>query len=313
MRIGLLTECLPSLSLEEIAAWAGDAGFQSLEIAAGLAGGTADNTLHVAHIDVATLTPAMADEAREMLAERGLEVSSLACYENNLHPDRAHRERVARHLRSCINAAALLGAPTVGTFIGRDPSASVRENLDEAAQLFPALAQEAASRGVKLVIENCLMQGWHPDGYPGNLAYSPELWEWLSELGLYLNFDPSHLPPLGIDPIAALSSHLDRVAHVHAKDVECWPEQRNRFGFLGPAVDRTDPWDGGWWRYRLPGLGELDWGAITTVLADGGFEGAVSVEHEDPEWEGSQQQVQEGLAIAHGTLARALEDRVGCQ
>ena len=34
------------------------------------------------------------------------------------------------------------------------------------------------------------MEGWHPDGYPGNLAYSPELWEWMFELGLYLNYDP---------------------------------------------------------------------------------------------------------------------------
>ena len=37
------------------------------------------------------------------------------------------------------------------------------------------------------------MEGWHPDGYPGNLAYSPELWEWMFSLGLKLNFDPSHL------------------------------------------------------------------------------------------------------------------------
>ena len=65
------------------------------------------------------------------------------------------------------------------------------------------------------------MEGWHPDGYPANLAYSPELWDWLTDLGLYLNFDPSHLVWLGIDPVAgARRRTLDRVLHVQAKDVE---------------------------------------------------------------------------------------------
>ena len=84
-----------------------------------------------------------------------------------------------------------------GTFIGRDPGRSVAENLREAERVFPPLVDYAGERGVRLMIENCVMEGWHPDGYPGNLAYSPELWEWMFELGLYLNFDPSHLLWLG--------------------------------------------------------------------------------------------------------------------
>ena len=77
------------------------------------------------------------------------------------------------------------------------------------------------------MIENCVMEGWHPDGYPGNLAYSPELWEWMFELGLWLNFDPSHLLWLGIDPVSALKPYVDRVAHAHAKDAETFPERRD--------------------------------------------------------------------------------------
>ena len=37
-----------------------------------------------------------------------------------------------------------------------------------------------------------------------------------------------------------------------------------------------------WWRYRLPGLGSIDWAAFFTVLQDAGYTGAMSVEHEDP-------------------------------
>ena len=94
--------------------------------------------------------------------------------------------------------------PTVGTFVGRDPGRSVRENLADAEAVFAPLVDHAGEAGVKLIIENCVMEGWHPDGYPGNLAYSPELWEWMFSIGLYLNFDPSHLVWIGVDPVAAV-------------------------------------------------------------------------------------------------------------
>ena len=105
------------------------------------------------------------------------------------------------------------------------------------------------------------MEGWHPDGYPGNLAYSPELWEWMFSLGLYLNYDPSHLVWMGIDPVEALAPYIDRIPHAQAKDIELFPERRNRYGWPGQAVERPDPWDVGWWRYRVPGLGQVDWRA----------------------------------------------------
>ena len=139
------------------------------------------------------------------------------------------------------------------------------------------------------MIENCVMEGWHPDGYPGNLAYSPELWEWMFGLGFYLNFDPSHLLWLGIDPVAALRPYVDRVIHAHAKDAEIVPRaERNRYGFFGRVATREqDPWDMGWWRYRIPGLGEVDFRRYVDTLYEGGFDGVLSVEHEDPVWGGT--------------------------
>ena len=106
---------------------------------------------------------------------------------------------------------------------------------------------------MKLIIENCVMEGWHPDGYPGNLAYSPELWEWMFSLGLYLNYDPSHLMWMGIDPVEAVRPYVDHIPHAQAKDIQLDPAARNRFGWPGSAVARDDPWDIGWWRYRVPG------------------------------------------------------------
>jgi sugar phosphate isomerase/epimerase len=300
MKLGFLTACLPGSSLAEVAALAATLGYQGLEVAAWPR--VAGREWEASHLDVTTLDAAGAAEVRDLLGKYDLEISAVAYYENNLHADVATRSRVHEHLRRCIDAAALLGCPYVGTFVGRDITRSMVDNIALAEDVFPALVGYAAERNVRLVIENCPMEGWHPDGYPANLAYSPELWEWMAGLGLFLNFDPSHLVWLGIDPVAALTANIDRVAHVQAKDVQTDALRRNRYGTYGRVLDRTSPWGSEWWRYRIPGLGEVDWGRLVDVLYEAGYDGFVSVEHEDPVWSGTPVKVQQGLTIAHRTL-----------
>jgi sugar phosphate isomerase/epimerase len=291
VKLGFLTACMPERSLDDIATFAAAQGFETLEIAAWP--GEGNRPFVASHLE---------PDARAILERHGLGVSALAYYDNNLHPDPAEREFIHNHLRTVIDAGAELGCP-VGTFIGRDPAKSVAENLRDAEQVFPPLVDYAGERGVQLMIENCVMEGWHPDGHPGNLAYSPELWEWMFGLGLWLNFDPSHLLWLGIDPVAALRPYVDRVIHAHAKDAETFPERRNRFGFFGRTSTREeDPWDMGWWRYRIPSLGQVDFRAYVDALYEGGFAGALSVEHEDPVWGGTPEKVEQGLRIAHAHL-----------
>jgi sugar phosphate isomerase/epimerase len=300
MRLGLLTACLPAEPLEEIAAWAGAHGYQALEVAAWPDRPGRD--WEASHLDVESFDGAAAAGVRSLLDVHGLELSAVAYYENNLHHDPATRETTHEHLRRCVDAAQLLGCDLVGTFVGRDVTRPVRDNLRLAEQVLPPLVEYAAARGVRLVVENCPMEGWHPDGYPANLAYSPELWDWLAQLGLYLNFDPSHLVWLGIDPVTALAGHLDRVLHVQAKDVEVDEAARNRYGVFGQALDRS-PWVSGWWRYRVPGRGVVDWRRVVDTLQQGGYDGVVSVEHEDPVWSGDPERVRQGLVIAERTLA----------
>ena len=153
------------------------------------------------------------------------------------------------------------------------------------------------------------MEGWHPDGYPGNLAYSPELWEWMFNLGLYLNYDPSHLMWMGIDPVAVIKPYLERIPHAQAKDIQINAEQRNFYGFPGKAVTRANPWDVGWWRYRVPGLGDVDWRRLIDAMYEGGFTGTLSVEHEDPQWGGTPEKVKIGLKVAFDTLRPLIVDQ----
>jgi sugar phosphate isomerase/epimerase len=300
VKLGVLTASMPERQLEEIATWAGEHGYEALEVAAWPRLG--DRPFTASHLAADQFDDDEAERVRSVLADNGLELSALAYYDNNLDPDPERRKEFHDHLKLCIDAAAALGGVPVGTFIGRDPGRSVAENLREAESVFPPLVDYAGERGVKLMIENCPMEGWHPDGYPGNLAYSPEQWEWMFDLGLYLNYDPSHLLWLGIDPVDALRPYVDRVIHAHAKDAETFPEKRNRFGVFGRSVDREDPWDAGWWRYRIPGLGDVDFNRYVDALYEGGFDGVLSVEHEDPVWGGDAERVNAGLEIAHRTL-----------
>ena len=297
MKLGFLTACLPKRSLGDIAAWAADHGYEALEVAAWPALG--DRPFTATHLDPERYDH---DEVLGLFADRGLTLSSLAYYDNNLHPDRAEREAINGHVLRCIEAAADLGCPTVGTFVGRHPGRSVRENLADAEAVFAPLVDGAGERGVKIIVENCVMEGWHPDGYPGNLAYSPELWEWMFGIGLYLNYDPSHLVWMGIDPVTAVRPYVDRIPHAQAKDIELFPDRRNHYGWPGKAVERDDPWDVGWWRYRVPGLGQVDWVRLVDAMYEGGFDGVLSVEHEDPVWGGTEELVEAGLEVSHRTL-----------
>lgn len=303
MRLGLLTACLPGESLDEVAAWAAGHGYAALEVAAWPDRPGRD--WEASHLDVESFGPEEAQRVRALFSDLDLSLSAIAYYENNLHEDLAVREATHEHLRRCIDAAAMLDVGLVGTFVGRDISRTVVENLRIAEQVLPPLVEYAAARDVRLVIENCPMEGWHPDGYPANLAYSPELWRWLGEIGLWLNYDPSHLVWLGIDPVAALEEHADRVLHVQAKDVELFADARNQYGVFGQLIDRQ-PWSSGWWRYRIPGLGEIDWNHVVAALERCGYDGVVSVEHEDPVWTGDVERVHAGLEIAEQTLGPLL-------
>ncbi|MGH3416392.1 MAG: sugar phosphate isomerase/epimerase family protein, partial [Actinocrinis sp.] len=283
-----------------IAAWAAEHGYEALEVATWPTTGSRD--FEAGHIDVTDFGEKQAEEVRALFERTGLSISAFAYYENNLHPHEQRRLEIAEHVRRNVDAAQLLGVPYVGTFIGRDPGLSVKENLALGERVLPPLVEYAGERGVKLIIENCVMEGWHPDGYPGNLAYSPELWEWMFSLGFYLNYDPSHLLWLGIDPVEALRPYVDRIPHAQAKDAQLDPRARVRYGFFGKTLSRDDPWDVGWWRYRVPGLGQVDWSAVVDALYEGGFTGTLSVEHEDPVWGGDETRVKQGLEIAHRTL-----------
>jgi len=155
VKLGLLTAAFPDLSFDGVCAWAAANGFEMLEVACWPAGGGERRRYAgVTHIDVNALDR---DEVHATLERHGLEISSLAYYPNNLHPDPAERRAANTHLRKVIDAAAKLDVGIVGTFVGRDKTKNVPDNFREFRKVWPRLVDYAESRGVRIAIENCPM------------------------------------------------------------------------------------------------------------------------------------------------------------
>src|SRR5207302_7756026 len=142
------TAAFPDLSLAEVAEWAASEGFETLEVACWPGGGGERRRYAgVSHLDVESFEP---HTVHELLRRHGLEISSLAYYPNNLHPDDAHREEVNAHLRKVIDAAQALGVGLVGTFAGNDKDRPLPENLQRFRQIWPAIVSYAGERDVRV-------------------------------------------------------------------------------------------------------------------------------------------------------------------
>jgi len=297
VKLGLLTAAFPDLTLEEVARWAHESGFDALEIACWpYSGGEGRRYAGVSHVDVEDFDP---KAVRRLLSRFNLEISSLAYYPNNLDPDAEAREAANGHLRRVIEAAQRLDVEVVGTFVGRDQSRSVDENLEDFRRVWPPLVRFARERSVKVAIENCPMI-FSADEWPGgrNLAYSPALWRRMFELipdeNFGLNFDPSHLVWQFIDYTRAVREFGPRIFHVHAKDMEVDRDGLYDQGVMSLGV--------GWQVPRLPGLGEVRWDRFLSALYAAGYDWVVSIEHEDRRFEGELDLVQRGFLLARDVL-----------
>jgi sugar phosphate isomerase/epimerase len=300
MKLGLMTAAFPGKSLKEVAEWASETGFEMLELACWPVGKATRRYAGVTTLDVNNLGQKEADEARKVMVDHNLEISSLGYYPNPLHPDPEHRKVVIDHLKKVIDAAALvMDEPIVGTFVGRDKDKNVEENFELFDQIWPDIVNYAGKKGVKIAIENCPMI-FSSDEWPGgnNLASTPAIWREMFTIipdeNFGLNLDPSHLVWLMIDPYQVIREFKDRIFHVHAKDLEIDYEGLYENGTLSLGM--------GWQIPRLPGLGEVNWGGFISQLYRFGYDYVISIEHEDRKFEGTEELVKRGFLISRDVL-----------
>ena len=299
MQLGILTAPFADTPLEQVAGYAASAGFEALEIACWpQAGGEKRRYAGTAHLPIEDMTPARGSEIMGRLRAKGLAVSGLGYYPNPLHADAAHREAVITHLKKVITAASLMGVKVVNTFIGGDRSLTVDQNWTRATEIFTPIVTHAKASGVTLAFENCPMIFSH-DEWPGghNIAYAPRIWRrifdtWGDAVGM--NYDPSHLVWQMIDANRFVREFGGRMVHVHAKDLMIDRDGLYDHGILSAGI--------GWQIPRMPGLGEVDWQDFFATLYRAGYDGPIIIEHEDRNFEGSDEKIKRGFALARDVL-----------
>ena len=299
MKLGILTAPFANSKLHDVVDWTGSAGFEAVEIACWPAGGgEARRYAGTSHIDVGGLGKSHAGEISSAVKDKGIAISALGYYPNPLHSDAEHRERVISHLKKVITAAGLMKVSVVNTFLGGDRALTVDQNWERAAQIFPPIIAHARGAGVKLAFENCPMI-FSKDEWPGghNIAYSPKIWRrifesWGDDVGM--NFDPSHLVWQMIDQTRFIKEFGSRMVHVHAKDmmIDCDGLYEN--GIMSVGI--------GWQVPRMPGLGDVNWAEIFAGLYREGYDGPVIIEHEDQNFEGTDEKVKRGFLLARDVL-----------
>jgi sugar phosphate isomerase/epimerase len=254
MKIGFYTSTFDDRPIEEVLDFASSVGFDAVEI---------DINRHVKSPENLV---SVLNEARE----RDLAVAAVTLLGNQLDPDPGKRRALHERTRDFAHALAESGGPALVLFPGRDPATSEDANYKSFSEYARGLlAQETR---LEVAIEN-----W-PGPNNDFIAVSPEGWRRLLDLvpepRFGVEFDPSHLIRIGVDPFRAYDGVKDRVKIIHAKDTSIDASRLQEAGWHGS----------GWWRYRLPGRGLLDWRKFVAHAHASGFEGIISVEHEDADF-----------------------------
>jgi sugar phosphate isomerase/epimerase len=299
MKLGFVTAIVSEYTLEQVLSFAHEAGFSSVEVMCWPPGKAERRYAGTTHIDVTDVSPAAVEKIQDLVAAHRVSISGLGYYPNPLSADEAEAEVAAGHLRRVIDAAAALGIAQVNSFVGRDPSRSVDANWPRFLAIWRPLVAYAESKNVRIGIENCPML-FTQDEWPGgkNLATSPAIWRRMfSDIpspSFGLNYDPSHFIWQQMDYIAPIYEFRDRIFHVHAKDARIDRQALDQHGVLSyPKL---------WHTPKIPGLGDVNWGAFFGALSDIGYTGDVAIEVEDRAFEGSLESRLDSLLISRRYL-----------
>ena len=297
MKFGLLTAILDGWTLEEVVEIASDMGFKCLEVACWPAGKAERRYAGVSHIDCERVCEddAYAAYVKELVASKGLEISSLAFYPNVLDANQEKANAAIEHLKAVICASAKLGVGMVTTFIGKDQYKTIEENIELFKAVWPALIALAEEQGVKVAIENCPML-FGDDQWPGgqNLMCTPAIYRKLFEIipspNFGLNFDPSHYVWQGLDYLKTVYDFSDRIFHIHFKDIKLYPDKLKECGVMAYPLDYMSP--------KIPGLGDVNWGAFISALNDIRFNGCAVIEVEDKAFESCREDILNSVRLS---------------
>ena len=237
----------------------------------------------------------------QQIVDAGLAVGSADLLDgrNLISPDKAKRDEAVAANVEYLEACAGKVRNFFCVMLPEDRERPRAENFGCMVESFAQLTDALEAAGGRVVIE-----GWPG---PGALCCTPEtlraFFQEVPSPAMGVNYDPSHLIRMGIEPVRFLQEFAARVGHVHGKDTELLAERRYELGTEQPATFAEGiPFGGTHWRYTIPGHGQMRWIKAFEVLAAAGYDGFVSVELEDANFNGSEDGEKRGLLLAKAFL-----------
>lgn len=293
MRVGLFTDGLAHLDRRAAFAWCAEHGIRDVELGVG-------SWSPRPHLDLDAVLSER--EARKQLLadlrEHGLQLAAINAAGNPLHPDLRQRRKAQDALRGAIELAALLdvdrvvtmsgcpGARLAGSGVGIfgiwslscDDEGLYDWQLEERVGPYWAEVSRWTAR-VAPDLTICL------ELHPGVTVFGVDGYQRLRTFtgpNIGVNLDPSHFFWQGIDPTAVIGELGGAVAFAHGKDTTIHADRMRLHGLLDPRypIDASKAA----WHFSAVGRGHgLEiWTAFVAALRAAGYDGVISVEHEDP-------------------------------
>ena len=249
---------------EQVVKFASQAGFDGLEVAFGKWSGPDFD-----------FKPENAKRAKGVLDKYSFKALTLIFSEKYCE-DANPLDRINR----AFQVAQILGTKVVTINAWIPLGLGVNEKFDYYKKVWTDFAKLAEDQGMRLAIENCPHGGHNIGNCP---AAFRRMFELVPSPAIGLEFDPSHFIFQFMDYLAAIREFGDRIYAFHAKDTQILKDRLNDVGIYGDQYLSEN-----WWRFRMPGYGDVDWKGIFVALSDIKYAGDMIIEHEDPTYAGEE-------------------------
>jgi sugar phosphate isomerase/epimerase len=292
--IGVFDPAFPDLTLDQLVEKYASLGVEAAEIGTG----GYPNNKHCPANDLLE-DPAKLKAWRKKFEDRNIQIATLSCHGNPVHPDRAIAERDAETFRRTVLLAEKLDVKVIVGFSGCPGGNPNDTNPNWITYRWPpeyAAAQdwqwkEKVVPYWKQAAKFAREHGVHRlalEMHPNFMVYNPlTLLKLRDAVGeeIGANNDLSHLFWQGCDPVEVIHmlGKQGAIFHAHMKDTTLYKDKVAKYGVLNFVFEKEDLKHASD-AFRAVGYGHSAtlWKDVIRAYMEVGYEGILSVENEDP-------------------------------
>jgi sugar phosphate isomerase/epimerase len=292
--IGVFDPVYDKLSTDEMLDKVSALGLEAMEIGTG----GYPNSGHCP-VDELLADPAKAKAWKKKFEDRGIQVATLSCHGNPVHPDAKHAAHDVETFRKTVLLAERLDVKVIvgfsgcpgGTPVDTQPNWITYRWPPEYAQMLDWQWKEKVIPYWKEAAKFARDHGIRRlafEMHPNFVVYNPRTLMRLREAvgeEIGANCDLSHLFWQGCDPVEVIHflGKQGAIFHAHMKDTVLFPENVAKYGVLNFAFNTADlPQASETFRAVGYGHSATLWKDVVKAYMDTGYEGILSIENEDP-------------------------------